>query len=226
MKCKNCNNKEAIKYSKYSSGDFCSRKCARSFSTKLNRKEINRRVSKKLKGCLNLHLIKPKKYCKVCSKEIYRQCKTNYCSKHIFSSEEHKIKMSKATLKAYEEGKDIYGGTTRWINVNTSNGVIKVQGTYEKRLCFILDNWKKLNKILDWEYTKDRFEYLGINNKKHFYLVDFKIFNNDKTFYYIETKGYKKENDELKWKSVRDKGYRLDVFFNEDLKKLESVIVV
>lgn len=33
MKCKNCNEKEAIKYSKYSSGDFCSINCAKSFST-------------------------------------------------------------------------------------------------------------------------------------------------------------------------------------------------
>lgn len=34
MKCKNCNEKEATKYSKYSSGEFCCRECARSYSTK------------------------------------------------------------------------------------------------------------------------------------------------------------------------------------------------
>lgn len=49
-KCKCCNIKVAIKYSKYSSGDFCSSKCARSFSTKAKRKEINIKVSFKLKG--------------------------------------------------------------------------------------------------------------------------------------------------------------------------------
>ena len=32
-KCKNCE-KQALKYSKYTSGDFCSRECARSYSTK------------------------------------------------------------------------------------------------------------------------------------------------------------------------------------------------
>jgi hypothetical protein len=49
-KCLNCNVNEAIKYSKYTNGNFCSSKCARSFSTKENRNEINKRVSEKLRG--------------------------------------------------------------------------------------------------------------------------------------------------------------------------------
>lgn len=50
MKCKNCEINESTKYSKYSSGDFCSKECAKSFSTKEKRKEINKIVSEKLKG--------------------------------------------------------------------------------------------------------------------------------------------------------------------------------
>lgn len=50
MKCKSCNKKEAIQYSKYSTGEFCSRKCARAFSTKNKRQEINEKVSKSLTG--------------------------------------------------------------------------------------------------------------------------------------------------------------------------------
>lgn len=34
MKCKNCEEKDAVKYSKYSNGDFCCKKCARAYSTK------------------------------------------------------------------------------------------------------------------------------------------------------------------------------------------------
>ena len=49
MKCKNCEINEAVKYSKYSSGDFCSKKCARGFATKKNRKLISEKVSKTLK---------------------------------------------------------------------------------------------------------------------------------------------------------------------------------
>jgi hypothetical protein len=50
MICKNCNVKESVKYSKYSSGKFCSKSCSKSYSTKHKRQEINDKVSKKLKG--------------------------------------------------------------------------------------------------------------------------------------------------------------------------------
>lgn len=50
MKCKNCKIKDSIKYSKYSTGEFCCRECARGFSTKNKRSEINEKVSKKLVG--------------------------------------------------------------------------------------------------------------------------------------------------------------------------------
>lgn len=49
-KCKNCNVNDAVKYSKYTTGDFCSRECARSYGTKEARQEINEKVSKKLSG--------------------------------------------------------------------------------------------------------------------------------------------------------------------------------
>lgn len=41
MKCKNCEQKDAIKYSKYSSGEFCSKGCAKAFSTKNKREDVN-----------------------------------------------------------------------------------------------------------------------------------------------------------------------------------------
>lgn len=48
--CKNCEERPAEKYSKYTTGEFCSKECARGFSTKLKRKEINEQVSKTLTG--------------------------------------------------------------------------------------------------------------------------------------------------------------------------------
>jgi hypothetical protein len=50
---------------------------------------------------------------------------------------------------------------------------------------------------------------------------DFKVFDND-GFEYIETKGRTNDNDELKWAAVRDKGLRLKVLFNNDIKLLEK----
>lgn len=47
--CKNCGKIFNEKYSKWSNGNFCSKECARSFSTKNKRKEINEKVSKILK---------------------------------------------------------------------------------------------------------------------------------------------------------------------------------
>lgn len=48
MLCRNCEDQKARKYSKYTNGQFCSRKCARAYSTKEKREEINKKVSKKL----------------------------------------------------------------------------------------------------------------------------------------------------------------------------------
>jgi hypothetical protein len=50
MKCENCEKNDAVKYSRYSNGRFCSKECARSYSTKNKRSEINEKVSKRLKG--------------------------------------------------------------------------------------------------------------------------------------------------------------------------------
>jgi len=47
MICENCNKEHD---GSYGSGRFCSCKCARGFSTKTKRKEINEKVSKSLKG--------------------------------------------------------------------------------------------------------------------------------------------------------------------------------
>lgn len=47
MKCECCNNDHDASYG---SGRFCSAKCARGFSTKAKRQEINHTVSKRLKG--------------------------------------------------------------------------------------------------------------------------------------------------------------------------------
>jgi len=47
MVCENC---EKYHNGSYGSGRFCCSKCARSFSTKISRKEINEKVSKKLSG--------------------------------------------------------------------------------------------------------------------------------------------------------------------------------
>ncbi|MCU7526758.1 MAG: hypothetical protein HF308_19980, partial [Ignavibacteria bacterium] len=54
--CKYCQKTPAKKYSKYSSGEFCSKECARGYSTKEKRNIINTVVSIKSGGTGNLKL--------------------------------------------------------------------------------------------------------------------------------------------------------------------------
>lgn len=63
MKCKCCNIEEAVKYSKYSSGEFCSRECSRAFSTKNKREEINKKIAESRTGSGNGSVTLACKFC-------------------------------------------------------------------------------------------------------------------------------------------------------------------
>jgi hypothetical protein len=67
-KCENCNKEHD---GGYGSGRFCSAKCARGFSTKNKRKEINKKVSEKLS-------YNNKKYCE-CGKTLDYRNTSGYC---------------------------------------------------------------------------------------------------------------------------------------------------
>jgi len=150
------------------------------------------------------------------------QTKKFCCLKCAYSSKYFKELKAKLTKESYFKGRKVYGGTTKWYNVETSNGIIKVQGTYEVRTCKILDTWKANKKIKNWEYTKDRIEYNKSDQTKHLYLIDFKVWNKDDSFYYIEVKGYKTDNDILKWEAVKKKGLNLEIWFEKEIKKHEE----
>lgn len=70
---KRCENCDLEHNGNYGSGRFCNDKCARSFSTKKNREQINKKVSEKLKK-FHIGVIRT---CKVCGKEIDSKKKTN-----------------------------------------------------------------------------------------------------------------------------------------------------
>lgn len=78
LRCESCNK---IHEGTYGSGRFCSQECARSFSTKDKRKEINEKVSKTLKSKYSREIIKD---CLFCGKEIslpYYKRKQKTCSR-------------------------------------------------------------------------------------------------------------------------------------------------
>jgi len=222
---KTCENCEYEHTGEYGSGRFCSLKCARGFSTKAKRKEINEKVSKKLTTtelpfCKNCKTVRVKNnrrlFCSVTCSLKYRGGWTNHS----------KINWSEVNKKAYREGKNyVAGGTTKWYTYTSFDGKsIKVQGSYELRMCKILDHWKKEKRIIDWEYTNDRIEYIGIDGHSHNYLFDFKVFDYGKSIWYIEVKGFIKENDYLKWRAVREQNIPLKIFKENELLLLEKEI--
>lgn len=88
MICKNCGNKFDGKYSKWTSGEFCSRKCARGFSSKEKRQEINLKVSIKLRQ----YEIKPCEWCGKSPEKRYgtgRFCSLN-CKQSFAASKNFK----------------------------------------------------------------------------------------------------------------------------------------
>lgn len=234
MICENC---QAEHSGVYASGRFCGSKCARGFSTKLNRESINKAkslIAKNSEKVLNANRNRSLKIgtrtCKTCEATFEykigsKQRKENdkkYCSLLcLVQSPEYREKARKSTLNAYANGKPVFGGTTTWIPYKE----IKVQGSYEYRTCAILDHWKTAGKIRDWEYTNDRFDYVDLTGAPHKYLVDFKIYNIDNSIYYIETKGWIRPVDQLKWDAVRNQGIRLDIWFLSDIEKHESDLI-
>lgn len=82
MKCKYCKKNEAIKYSHYTSGEFCSKKCARGFSTSTKRDKINKLVSQATKGKKRGHNPVELKcyYCDKSFQVAWKYREQNFCS--------------------------------------------------------------------------------------------------------------------------------------------------
>lgn len=87
MECLNCNKEHD---GSYGSGKFCSQKCARAFSTKEKREEINKKVSKTLGGTGQTY----KYICFYCGKEIRRTRKNRnnikFCNNECRRKYSHK----------------------------------------------------------------------------------------------------------------------------------------
>lgn len=124
-----------------------------------------------------------------------------------------KVDWSKVNKKAYAEGNNyVAGGTTPWIKYKN----IKVQGSYEYRMCEILDEQKNNKEIQDWEYSSTRVKY-NHEGKQRTYLIDFTVINLDGTTKHIEVKGRETELDYIKWKAVRDQDMILEIYRYKEL---------
>ena len=218
MICEKCS---SIHDGTYGSGRFCSKACANS---RIRTTETKRKISNKLKKPPL-----PQIYCQQCNHVFFPKKKTTkFCSRlcarrnniklAIQSQVDNPPNWSEIHRHAYRNGNNfISGGNARWLSYKD----IKVQGSYELRMCYILDAMLEAGDIKEWEYTNDKILYKDKDQITRSYLFDFKVIQNDETFYYIETKGYEKENDLYKWKSAKQQGISLVVAFDKDIKILE-----
>jgi hypothetical protein len=219
-KCLYCSN-EFITSGRSDSKKCCSKECSAKYSASYtNPKNVSIGIKNAWKmGVYKNRTNKLVKYkvCPVCSDKFYGNKK--YCSISCYQNSNVIKKISDTRKQLFSVGKlNVTGGNTKWIKYKN----IKVQGTYEYRTCFILDKLQEMKLITKWEYTNDRVQYIGKDNNLHNYLIDFKVWDLNNLYYYIETKGYKKENDELKWKAVRDRGDKLYVWYNEEITNQEK----
>lgn len=208
-------------------GIFCSRKCANSrgprseeFKTKVKEKLLKPRIESICPECGKCFTQK-----KASNSQIFcnRTCKAKYTNRMSLAdgvSKETKDKISLSRKNLFANGLlSVSGGRTDWIQYKN----IKVQGSYELRTCVILDKWKDLGFIKSWEYTRDRITYTNSSGASATYLLDFKVQMNDNTFVYIETKGYIRENDELKWEACKSENLKLAVWFESNITNAEQI---
>ena len=149
MICENCNKEHD---GSYGSGRFCSSKCARAFSTKIKRKEINEKVSLKLKK-------NPDYFCKDCGKKLIKKTITGYCS-NCYLTKYNKVFSTEVRTKISNANK----GRSRW-NIHRN------QISYAERF------WKKVleNNKIDFK----REVAIKQADEQHCYFLDFVIGNID-----------------------------------------------
>ena len=74
---------------------------------------------------------------------------------------------------------------------------------WEANYQLYLEWLKDKGEIKGWEYELERYDFIGYEGKRPFvvgpgYLPDFRVTNNDGTFYLVEIKGYKQGTRKLK----------------------------
>ena len=205
MNCEKCNK---IYFKKIGSGRFCSRSCANSRSwsnSDKKKKSISAKNSNKVKLAN-----KPKKYidkiCPIC-KNGFRvflcNSKRIYCSKKCYLNDIN-LEYRKVAKGGYRQGSGRgKGGWYKGIYCDSS---------YE--LAWIIYN---IDHNINFERNKKGFKY-NYNKKNYMYYPDFYLIETNE---YIETKGYKTNKDEAKWKYFP---HKIKILYKNDLQEIFNYV--
>lgn len=150
MICENCSNKHQ---GKYGSGRFCSVNCARGFSTKSKRQEINKKISKRLKKSVQ-------KVCYSCNKPICRQNRSGLCRSCVKSNKKHIHDPKNRNENLWNIIKIISKGDYNYALVPGHPNATKYGYVLEHRI--IMENY--LNRILDNEEIVHHCDEIKKNN--------------------------------------------------------------
>lgn len=203
----NCENCEKPHDKNYGSGRFCSSKCAKGFSTKAKRLDINKKVSEKLKGIDNhtgksAHLIAIKK-CVKCNKifEVRWGSRyvANFCKEHEReTSPATKEKLSNIMINKILNNEFHNFGKSIKCFYEFENFKINCDSKLEY-VC--LDYFTKNNIVKNITRCNFFINYIDFENINRKFVPDFIIDTKDNT-YIVECK-YEKLNYimQQKWKS-------------------------
>ncbi len=172
-KCENCNKNHN---GEYGSGRFCSMKCSRGFSTRDKRKEINEKVSIKLKKIIE------EKNCLVCGKPINLRIKT--CSEKCMKEWNSKIQTGIKKTGNYSKNGGIRpgGGKSKMIEYTNHLGRKMKLNPEEIQIAKVLDLLK-----IDWDRNTKGFPYKNLKGEERKFYPDF---YDNSTESYIEYKGW------------------------------------
>lgn len=196
--CENCNNENE---GKYGSGRFCSTKCARGYSTKAKRTEINKSVKLKLTKHVTIEGL-----CENClTKFKYNSFYVNrkYCSLKCSAIkrnliEGYKDKLSIARVNSIKNGisngtgvKSIY--LFKEIQISCDSNIERACLNYFELMG--ASSMKRCDRVLTYIH----------NNIERRFLPDFEIVLNDNV-YIVEAKSYlSSETLNNKWKNYNEK---------------------
>lgn len=192
---------------------FCSLKCARGFSSKEKRKEINKKVSDKLKGVTRNTPVVFK--CKTCGNEKYVTTKAK--RDMVFCCRDCQIKYYRT--KEFSEGHSIIlKGKTGGYRIPKDGSTWKRGGYY--RGVYMDSSWeikfaKRLDEIgIEWSRPKIKISYIDIDGKNRNYHPDFIVEN-----HIVEIKGYWTDKVLHKMRQVIKKE---KVYIIDSLSEIES----
>lgn len=84
-----------------------------------------------------------------------------------------------------------------------SKGLVYFRSKWESNYALYLDFLVKNGYIKDWEYEVDNFFFDKIKMGTKSYRPDFKVWNKDGSFYYVEIKGYFDAKSKTKMKRMK-----------------------